>query len=246
MAIINGKMTRMDGWDLVLVSLNRATLGLGSRKKAVLVEIQVMSPVSFSISISNITYNKFMIINFQKLNCTHRQCIAMQWVIIVNESTSPFHISEQCHRNLKTPWTERYHYLWIPKTPPKNQQTPPISDDNIGRNIAMRMMMMGLAVLQGWCPAAAGSENNSLHLLMSADHRFIILPSCQDTEMFTTGLGTSRGILNPVLMGLDIEREALGLNHKRGHQVTRSPFELVWTVKKLPSSGRWYAPKCYC
>ena len=38
----------------------------------------------------------------------------------------------------------------------------------------LRMMTMGIAVLQGWRSAAAGSENNSLHLLMSADHRFII------------------------------------------------------------------------
>ena len=39
----------------------------------------------------------------------------------------------------------------------------------------LRMMTMGIAVLQGWRSPAAGSENNSLHLLMSADHRFIIL-----------------------------------------------------------------------
>ena len=36
------------------------------------------------------------------------------------------------------------------------------------------MMTMGIAVLQGWRSPAAGSENNSLHLLMSADHHFII------------------------------------------------------------------------
>ena len=38
----------------------------------------------------------------------------------------------------------------------------------------LRMMTMGIAVLQGWRSPAAGSENNSLHLLMSADHHFII------------------------------------------------------------------------
>ena len=50
------------------------------------------------------------------------------------------------------------------------------ADDEDDQNVGtMRMMMMGIAVLQGRLLAAAGSENNSLHLLMSADHRFIIL-----------------------------------------------------------------------
>ena len=56
-------------------------------------------------------------------------------------------------------------------------------------------MMMGIAVLQGRLLAAAGSENNSLHLLMSADHHFIILMSVGHIHHFRTIMSTDHYIM---------------------------------------------------
>ena len=64
----------------------------------------------------------------------------------------------------------------------------------------LRMMTMGIAVLQGWRSPAAGSENNSLHLLMSADHHFIINVS---RLIIDTGLRTQRVARDPVLVRLE-------------------------------------------
>ena len=69
-------------------------------------------------------------------------------------------------------------------------------DDDDAQNVGtMRMMMMGIAVLQGRLLAAAGSENNSLHLLMSADHHFIILMSVGHIHHFRTITSTDHYIM---------------------------------------------------
>ena len=74
-------------------------------------------------------------------------------------------------------------------------------DDEDDQNVAtMRVMMMGIAVLQGRLLAAAGSENNSLHLLMSADHHFIINVS---GLIIDTRLRNHRVARDPVLVRLE-------------------------------------------
>ena len=72
--------------------------------------------------------------------------------------------------------------------------------------LATRMMMMGIAVLQGRRPPAAGSENNSLHLAPDVSrssfyhHGVSILMFCVGSTQDT---GTFRETLNPVLVGLE-------------------------------------------